>query len=480
MKREVYLIFLVISMAVTIKAQNIIPNGDFENWSILTYDQPTTYPVSSNIESLQKMKVPNVVKTSDAYHGQYAVKVSTFISASGDTVGGWFTNASETGNGDPTVWKGGMAYDQKPTGIRGCYKYNVATKDSALVGVVFKKGGKSFAHYFYPVGGVHDAYTPFSFTFNPPLTQAPDTMILVATSSNLLKNNGIPGSVAQFDSISLTGVAQPLALNGDFEWWVNMSTKPLLDNWNTNSEQMGVERTMDAYSGNYALELNTYQGQDENGTPYAQNGWVQIGEWNNGRTTFRHGFPVNIKQDAVVFYYKYFPATLTDSATFTIMLKKGDMMVGGNGVLLESSAIYKRVEVPVMTPGDSFVADSAYIMITSSHWDHRDLSYVGSVLKIDGMAFLSQLLGVSGTTIAPEVTISPNPVITSAKLSVSEPADVTGWMLTLCSMDGKVQKIIPVTSAITSFNRDGLSSGLYLWSVTKDKTVIQRGKIIVQ
>ncbi|MDP4270934.1 MAG: T9SS type A sorting domain-containing protein [Bacteroidota bacterium] len=480
MKREFYLIFLVISMAVTLNAQNTIPNGDFENWIVLTYDQPTTYPVSSNTESMQKMKVPNVVKTSDAYHGSYAVKVSTFLSASGDTVGGWFANASQTGNGDPTVWKGGMAYDQKPTGIRGYYKYNVATKDSALVGVVFKKGGKSFAHYFYPVGGVHDTYTPFSFTFNPPLTQAPDTMILVATASNLLKNNGIPGSVAQFDSISLTGVAtQPLALNGDFEWWINMSTKPLLDNWNTDRDQVGVQRTMDAYTGNYALELTSSLGQDQYGAPAVQVGFVQCGEWNDGIKTFRHGFPVSIKQDAIVFYYKYLPSIITDSATFFINLKKGNMIVGGNGILLEASANYKRIELPLYMPGD-IVADSAYIMITSSNLNNRSLSYVGSDLKIDGIAFLSQLLGDSGTKIAPEVTISPNPVISSAKLSVSEPADVTGWMLTLCSMDGKVQKIIPVTSAITSFDRDGLSSGLYLWSVTKDKTVIQRGKIIVQ
>jgi hypothetical protein len=482
MKREIYLIFLVISMSVTLNAQNIIPNGGFENWSILYYDQPTTYPVSSNIESLQIMKVPNVVKTTDAYHGQYAVKVSTFASSSGDTVGGWFANASQTVDGDPTAWKGGMAYNQMPTGIRGYYKYNVATKDSALVGLVFKKDGKSYAHYFYSVGGIHDTYTPFSFTFNPALTQAPDTIILVATASNLLKNDGIPGSVALFDSISLTGVAsQPLALNGDFEWWVNMSTKPLPDNWNYNSEQNGIQRTMDAYSGNYALELSSYPGQDEHGNPVAQGAWVQTGEWANGGMTFRHGFPVSIRQDAVVFYYKYAPSVITDSATFNIILKKGDMMVGGGNILLESSANYKRVEVPVLTSDESVVADSAFILITSSHLDRKDLSYVGSVLKIDGLAFKSQLQSAPEVSAPSEaIRITPNPLITSGTLAIPTLSDVAGWTLNICTLDGKVLKVIPVTSASMTFDRGELHSGIYMWCVKKDNGIIQQGKLIVQ
>jgi len=482
MKKEIYLIFLVISMAVTLNAQNTIPNGGFENWSILYYDQPTTYPVSSNIESMQIMKVPNVVKTTDAYHGQYAVKVSTFASASGNTVGGWFANASQTTNGDPTGWIGGMAYNQMPTGIRGYYKYNVATNDSALVGLVFKKDGKSFAHYFYSVGGIHETYTPFSFTFNPPLTQAPDTIILVATASNLLKNEGIPGSVALFDSISLVGVAtQPLALNGDFEWWINMATKPLLDNWNYNNEQIGTQRTMDAYSGNYALELSTYTGQDEYGNPVAQSAWVQTGEWANGGMTFHHGFPVSIKQDAVVFYYKYAPSVITDSATFNIMLKKGDMMVGVNSILLEASANYKRVEIPVTTFNDSYVADSAFIFITSSHLNRRDLSAVGSVLKIDGLAFKSQLQSTTEPSVASEaIRITPNPLITSGTLTIPTLSDVAGWTLKISTLDGKVLKVIPVTSASMTIDRGELHDGIYMWNVTKDNGIIQRGKLIVQ
>lgn len=207
MKTLLPLFIFLASAVFVLRAQDTIPNGNFEYWSSTSYMMPDNYPVSSNQDALERKNVPNVNQTSDAYHGKYAIELTTLgPSAMGsDTVGGWFANSTASGNGDPTTWPGGIAYNQIPTGITGYYKYNVAADDSALIGVVFKNAsGQTYAHYFYAVGGIHTDYTRFSFTFSPPLTQAPDTIILVGTSSNLLAGNGVPGSTVKYDSISFT------------------------------------------------------------------------------------------------------------------------------------------------------------------------------------------------------------------------------------------------------------------------------------
>ncbi len=206
MKKHLFSLIGVACTLSMLNAQNIIPNGSFENWVSSNFELPANYPISSANELFFKGINPNVEKTTDAYQGQYAVKLTTVKFAS-DTTGAWFADASKNVGGDPSLWKGGIPYDQIPTGFKGYYKYNVESKDSALVGLVFKKNGTSYAHYYYAIGGIHTSYTPFEFTFKTPLTQAPDTIIFVATSSNLLVFSGIPGSTMILDNVSLTGVS---------------------------------------------------------------------------------------------------------------------------------------------------------------------------------------------------------------------------------------------------------------------------------
>jgi len=335
-------LFLCLTMF-TVNAQDTIPNGSFDYWSTMSFLQPTNYPSSSNLQSFQNSHVANVIQSTNAYHGTYAVQLITEapVAPAIDTTGGYFSNATNLKNGNPTTWTGGIPYTQMPIGIRGYYTYNVNNADSALVGVVFRKNGVNYAHYFYAVGGIHSTYTPFSFTFTPTLTQAPDSIIFVAISSNLLVFNGLPGSTVKFDSISFTGVSsQPALMNGDFESWISYNAYPTLNDWDTQGNLNNtVFQTTNAYTGKYALELMTIAGSSSknSGTFQLYIGNVQDGQWNNVTKTFAGGFPYNKQSGTLTFYYKYTPANQNDSANINISLKYHGSIVGGYGMSLPAA-----------------------------------------------------------------------------------------------------------------------------------------------
>jgi len=142
----------------------------------------------------------NAVKTAVAQHGNSAIKLTTVASGE-ETAMAYFINANPN-NGDPSTWTGGIPYTQKPTGISGYYKYNVATGDSALIFAVFSKGDVNIGTYVFPIGGYHTDYTQFNLTFEPPLAQTPDAVIFAATSSIIMVNeNVVAGSVLTLEDV---------------------------------------------------------------------------------------------------------------------------------------------------------------------------------------------------------------------------------------------------------------------------------------
>ena len=309
MKKHLLLISLA-CIAITAIAQNSIPNGNFEAWNQVSYDYPQNYPFNSNYDLLFRYQSSiqfNVEKTTPAYHGNFAVKLST-ITLGTDTAMGYFINSNPS-NGNPDAWTGGMPYTEKPTGIKGYYKYNVATGDEALIFAVFSKGGVNIGTYLYPIGGLHNDYVEFNLTFDPPLSQTPDEVIFAATSSNIMvKESGVAGSVLILDDVSFTGVtSQPAMMNGDFELWDSQTVyKPT--NWYVDGESTSVKRTTDAVKGDYAIELTTYLGTNQNNNPRAYAGQIGTGYYPRncgGNCNELGGFPFKNQIDTLAFWYKY-------------------------------------------------------------------------------------------------------------------------------------------------------------------------------
>jgi len=418
-KKLLLLLFIVYSTITAYGQTPSTPNGNFEQWISGSCDNPQNYSNTSNSSNFFRSHIPfNVTKTTDAYHGTYAAQLTTNTAVGADTSFGYFVNANP--DGDPSTWKGGMAYNQKPTGIRGYYKYNVATADSATIVVAFSKAGSNIGSYIFSIGGIHTAYTLFNFPLSPALTVTPDSVVLAFLSCKL--GNGQPhgpaGSTLIIDSVSFTGVSsQPALMNGDFELWQSQTYNTPSDWFLQSGMGEGVNRTTDAKAGSYAVELTTYTG-DNNGTPIARAGWASTGYYPNnciGGCNEQGGFPFSNQVDTLTFWYKYTPSG-SDSATINLNFKKNGSTFYSTAMNLHSSVNYQYKEIPFSIPGQ--VPDSVIIDIMSSSWNDTLLSFVGSDLKIDEMHFKSQPLttGILEYSNENTVTIFPNPA--SDKLQV--------------------------------------------------------------
>jgi uncharacterized membrane protein len=405
------LVYLFAIIAISVNGQNAVPNGNFENWSAGTYNLPTGYPVSSDPSTLFRyMTSYNVLKTTDAFHGTYAVQLNTVVSSNSDTVFAYLVPIQV--NDAPTKWHGGIAYDQIPTGIRGYYKYNIASKDSGTIIVAFSKSGNNIGTYFYTVGGLHSAYTLFDFKFSPALSVTPDSVIFGAISCKFTAATQQPVATAlgslTIDSVSFTGVAnQPSAFNGDFEnWFSHTYYLPQFWSYNGDDQGSGLFRSTDYFGGSYALELKTFLGNSNN-KPSAQSAQVLAGNYDNSCHCQKGGFPFTNATDTLVFHYKYAPSG-NDSAQVNFSLIKNGGYIWGTNAYLHAASSYQYKEIVI----NSLTApDSAMIQIQSSAWHDTALSFVGSDLLIDSMYFKSQIpnTGIHKLPVKDNISIYPNP-----------------------------------------------------------------------
>ena len=139
---KIYLLLGAALLSYGINAQtNAIPNGNFESWTTINHDELTGYS-SSNLQSIIKYNTAaNCTKVADPFHGTYAIKLQTTLGSAGDTAMGYLAATPNPNGNNPCVWQGGIPYNQMPTGIKGYYKSNIASPDSACILVAFRSGG---------------------------------------------------------------------------------------------------------------------------------------------------------------------------------------------------------------------------------------------------------------------------------------------------------------------------------------------------
>ena len=438
-----------------------IPNGDFENWDSNSYEYPQFYLYNSNAERISdKTAASNLFKTTDAYHGNYAVRLLTDQLNSRQNFG-YFLNGSPN-DGDPGTWAGGIPINETPSGIKGYFKYNVASGDTALIIVSFSKNGNNIGTYMLPLSGVHNSYTAFDFTFTPALTQTPDSMILGFASSWAMSEIAIPGSELFVDDISLKDVsAQPAELNGDFEFWSTHSIDTP-QNWiSQNNNPEGINKTNEAASGNFALKLKTYLG-DNDGRPQARPCEVSNGKWNDNTHNWEGGIPFNGQDNILSFYYKYAPAQPTGKAEVWIMLKKQGQHVMYQNILLSASNTYKHILLPFnYNTMDS--PDSIIIGARSNLWSDTLTSHVGSVLIIDG---LNLKQGGSG----PSTPVEPA-IVSNGGFEVwdSFTYEYPEYYPFNSTVENVRKKMAPISLFKTSDAHDGLSAVRLVTSQSTDK-----------
>ena len=483
MKKHLLLFSLIACTVITAYGQDLsIPNGNFETWNAVSYDYPQNYLFNSNLDVLSRYQTTlpfNLVKTADAYHGNSAIQLST-VSTGTETVMAYFINTNPN-NGDPSTWSGGMPYSEMPTGITGYYKYNVASSDSALIFAVFSKDGHNIGTYVSTIGGQHTDYVQFNITFNPPLTEAPDSVIFAATSSNIMVNeNGVTGSVLILDDVSFTGVAsQPVKMNGDFETWESQ-TDYSLDGWYTQGKSVSTIRTADAYKGENAIVLTTYLDTDKNNIPKARAEQLATGYYLKSCSSNCNelgGYPFSNQIDTLAFWYKYLPSSITDRAQVYLQFKKNGISINGAFETLPPSADYQYFEIPFNVYQ---VPDTVIVNLQSTGWEDSLVSSVGSTFTVDEVHFKSEpILYTNLSAFAPDDKISVFPNPSDGKIRIRNEAGIT--QVVVYNLIGKqlYSKINASRERLSDIDLTDFKKGIYFLEINSG-TKMHTQKIVIR
>lgn len=466
MKRPLQLIILFL-FSLSITAQVSTPNGNFESWTSTNFEFPLNY-FTNNMEFIQSGIEPGCIKSNDAYHGSYALQLTTYGEEGFSMAGNYNPN-------NPPPWNGGFPYAETPTGLRGYYKSDIPAGDSAILLVNFSKAGSNIGFYIMKFFGTHSTYTAFDFVFDPPLPMAPDSVIVFFVSSDILNEFAIDGSTITIDSINFIGVAsQPALLNGDFENWVTATlTSP--DFWHqSNDGENSVIRTTDKVDGNYAAELITYLRDDEYG-PRAESQRLSSYYWDDDCECELGGYPFSQQIDTLAFWYKYIPSG-EDTANVMVSFYKNGIGIDGLWEYLLPTPTYLYVEFP-FNIGD--VPDTVKVEFASSIWADSLPSFVGSNLKIDEVHFKSQPLntGISTSKFRQGISVYPNPsngifnLYTGSDISKIEVLNITGQA---------VYSDINIKAGTRVMNLENQPKGVYLYRISDSNKVVKTGKLIIQ
>jgi hypothetical protein len=166
------------------KGTQTIPNGDFETWAPLTYEDPEGWN-SGNIISVVTYSDMMCSKTADAHSGDYAMRLETvYLNLVGDSVG-----IVSTGDLWIEQLSGGFPVQSTPTVIQGYYKYFTKGDDVAqlaVIGTKWDEETRQRSQYIrlYQLKPI-DTYTFFSDTLS--LEGEVDTINLVVTSGAMFK-----------------------------------------------------------------------------------------------------------------------------------------------------------------------------------------------------------------------------------------------------------------------------------------------------
>jgi hypothetical protein len=472
MKKIILLLLFLVYVTIIAYGQNSIPNGNFEQWEDCVYDCPFYwFTQSSNPKGFLGSCYYNVnaYMVEDSYDTIFASYAAQMITEIGpyDTCIGYYSNGNIFDC--PTNYlAGGIPYNQKPTGISGYYKSNLASGDTAKIIASFKNGGVNIGTYIFSLTGIHNFYTFFSFDFSPTLPSNPDTVIFAASSSDLQKNIAVNGGMFQIDNISFTGVtSQPLQFNGYFnDYWNENVYRPLDWYARTNNRGDGVYLTSDKVAGNGALELKTVLDKTKNNNcTEARYSSVETGYCTGSHCKWVVGNSFSNSIDTLAFFYKYVPTVITDSAQLNLIFKNNGSEIMRLIKNLGASASYQYIELPFVIGS---TPDTVIVQIQSSLSQNIALMYVGADLKIDEMHFKTQPLttGISNYENVNTISIFPNPATNNLTINIHKKSTIE-----ILNIEGQIIKTINNNGAEMVIDLTNFSNGVYILKAKTDKGV---------
>ena len=232
------LLFIMLICSYQLSAQDI-PNADFEQWDTYTgYVDPADWDTPNLLTYVAPFYVLTTTQSTDSYSGTYAVRMESqtilsFVVPGLLTLGQLsFDMINQT-----SEISGGIPFNQRPSFLRGYYKYTPATGDNALAAVFLTSyDTESCIRDTVAQGGLLlpdtiDIYSQFEVILEYYSVLTPDTMnIIIMPTAGL---NTVLGSVMLVDSV-----------------WLDYTGAPYVNLGNDTTIIQGSVLTLDAGSGN--------------------------------------------------------------------------------------------------------------------------------------------------------------------------------------------------------------------------------------
>ena len=469
--KRLLLLLPFLSLATGSHAQSIA-NPDFENWQIIPYQDPLgSYWITSNYLDLPDYRTVTATKVA-GNASPNAIHLETH-KVNSDYAFGFITNTLD----DVESGEGGQPYHTLPTTINGYYRYDLHNNDTAILMVILKNNGNIISNNLFKIKGTgsQSTFTSFSFTLAP-MTMVPDSVIIVAASSNVFNSNMSlmeDGSWLELDDLQFqgTGTMDPIP-NGDFETW-NAYSFETPDNWSRGDGfSWGIEptikRSADKYTGNYALQLLT-------AIDHANDDIVETGVVTQNIKLNQNG------TDSIIGYFKYStPGADTGLLNAVFVDNQGNQLPYVYGYIFPPVTSYQKFSI-VLDPADFPPgADSIQLQFYSSSGiaprSGAPLDpVVGSSLLIDGLSIVHGSTGIK--KIAKEnsaYTVYPNPAtnVLNIKCTSLQGADAT---VTICDAKGsivyrKLSKMQP--GAAVQIQVGNLTPGMYFYTITDANGIV--------
>ena len=272
-------------------------------------------------------------------------------------------------------------------------------------------------------------------------------------------------------------------------------TNPNFENWTTQdcgvpsptgwwSYYCTANQTTDAFQGTYASKI---QGFMSCGT---LPGMMINGKEPASYNLMDAGTPFTTKPNTFSGYYKFTNVSSGDSAEVTVILKKYNTILMRQDTVaygittLAASQNYTLFTVNIKDMAPGIMPDSIITIFNSSKYFMVDTTtgtlpilYVDRIIVPETVE--STGIEENNTTLL-ESSIYPNPF--TEKTTITIKGDISKFenlSITIFDELGKQVKTIKNITTTIDINRDDLSTGNYFYQVSNNKTVISKGKIII-
>jgi hypothetical protein len=394
MMKQLLAVFLIAIASVNLVGQ-YMPNGGFEDWDTTWMFREPVFWNTGDLEVYTGNYIP-AVRTDDSYSGDYALKLQS-ASYQGEIIFGYALSNGMLDNNtsmDTIQYFGGFPVTAAPDSLHGYFKYHIASNDTAIGLISFKKNGKVIGQNMIQIVGSVSDFQQLDFGILG-MSDVPDTAMLAFSCTNAFVDP-VPGNWLIIDSLWFTGTTDTIP-NCDFEKWDEFEYSDPVD-WSSLNELIALNLgepsatvTTDAYSGNSAIRLeslltiNQYNGGDTMRIAYLM---PQYG----GGSLFNEGnnFPLNINPSYLKGFYKFIPAGDDTAGVWAILTDINAQQYSG-GALLNPTNDYKAFEIPFSYPFGT-VMQQIYIGFTTNYHG-QDYGTVGSVLYIDGLDLMNPCEG---------------------------------------------------------------------------------------